>query len=234
MRREAAALAALPGTGRQEWDGIATLSHLTSSVHATGQIHGGSYMRRVMSLVALMAVGFTSVAAASPAAAHAGTAAMRSTTICGEESPGFTRCHISYQTYPSGTTGLRASMAGTFTASVLGNLDKLQGSGTVWDLKEDGYRARVWLDVFYDCWCVDNAYHVPGPQLPDGTNHWGTTRIFDSHTSSGTPYSWDWTNWNGYTGTYYTVRVIVGRYQKSTQTFHMAEEQRFYLTMGGN
>lgn len=155
-------------------------------------------------------------------------------TFCNEESPGYTRCFISYQTYPGGTTGLRASMDGSFSAAVLRPQDQISGSGTVWDLNEDGYRARVWLDIYYDCWCVDQAYHVPGPQLPDGTNYWGTTRIFDSFTRSGTPYSWSWTNHAGYSGNYYTVRVVVGRFQKSTGRFQQAEEQRFYFTMRGN
>ena len=192
-------------------------------------------MKRIASLLTLTTIAMVgAVVTASSAAATTADPSTSWTTICNQTSPGYTPCSIAYQTYPAGTTGLRASMDGSFTGSLLGNLDKLQGSGTVWDLKEDGYRARVWLDIYYDCWCVDQNYHVPGPQLPDGTNHWGTTRIFDSHTKNGTPYSWDWTNWYGYTGTYYTVRVVVGRYQMSSQTYQVAEEQRFYLTMGGN
>jgi hypothetical protein len=58
--------------------------------------------------------------------------------------------------------------------------------------------------------------------------------VFDSKTSSGTPYTWEWINHAGYSGTYYTVRVVVGRNRKDTRAYQQAAEQRFYLTMAGN
>lgn len=147
--------------------------------------------------------------------------------FCSDGNPTF--CTISYQTYPysSTGTGLRSSMLGSFNGAVIGSRDQITGEITVYDLHEDGYRARVWVDIFYDCFCVSPDKHVPGPTSD-------ATRVFDSTTSSGTRHQWGWANTHGHTGFFYTVRVIVGRYQGSTGRFNQAEEQRFYLTMGGN
>lgn len=135
-------------------------------------------------------------------------------------------CDVAYQTYPYSPTGtgLRSSMDGVIYAMEFSTADEIEAHIDVWDLKEDGYRARVWLDVFKGCWCDYESHRVLG--YGDPLN---TTKVFDSHVPSGNSYTWTYVNTDN-SWTAYTVRLRVGRFQGSTLNFQWAEEQRFYLT----
>jgi hypothetical protein len=144
------------------------------------------------------------------------------------------RCNVPYQAYPYGqTTGLRSSMMGYpdlgITAMQEANADEIVIRLKVWDLNSDGYRARVWVDVYNGCWCVDPAYHVPTMRSGEGGNQ-GATAVFDSTTSAGTvPPALTYVNSNGTANDYYVVRLRLGRFQLSTGRYEYGEEQRYHL-----
>jgi hypothetical protein len=141
-------------------------------------------------------------------------------------------CYVPYQTYPYGqTTGLRSSMAGYpdygITATQQSGSDEIRIQLKVWDLNTDGYRARVWIDIFQGCWCVDSSRHV----APTQDNTQGATRVFDAYISSGQVSSWPHVNSAGTTTASYTVRLRLGRYQGSTGLYQWGEDQLYYLTV---
>jgi hypothetical protein len=143
------------------------------------------------------------------------------------------RCTVPYQAYPYGqTTGLRSSMQGWPDLGITGTqqagTDEIRIHLKVWDLNSDGYRARVWIDIYRGCWCVDGAYHVSPTHSPTGGTQ-GATRVFDSTTSSGTFTDWYYTNINGGTQDYYVVRLRLGRFQSSTGLYEYGEERRYHL-----
>jgi hypothetical protein len=143
------------------------------------------------------------------------------------------RCTVPYQAYPYGqTTGLRSSMMGYpdlgITAMQEANADEIVIRLKVWDLNSDGYRARVWADVYNGCWCVDSAYHVGTLRNGEGGNQ-GASAVFDSTTSAGTVSGLTYVNPNGTANPYYVVRLRLGRFQLSTGRYEWGEEQRYHL-----
>jgi hypothetical protein len=144
-------------------------------------------------------------------------------------------CWVGYQQFPYGqTTGLRSSMQGYadgpnigITASQQAGSDEIIVKLRVWDLKEDGYRARVWVDIFKGCWCVDAGYKVrTGPPQNQYAGD-----VFDAYNNSGTDDDWWYINSQGASESYYTVRLLLGRYQGSTGAYQWGEEQRYYLVV---
>ena len=145
-------------------------------------------------------------------------------------------CWVGYQQFPYGqTTGLRSSMQGFadgpnigVTASQQAGTDEIYVKLRVWDLNEDGYRARVWVDIYKNCWCIYDGNKVrTGPP-----EHQFSGDVFDAHHNGGTDDYWWYTNAaTGATATHYTVRLKLGRYQGSTGRAEWGEEQRYYLTV---
>lgn len=145
-------------------------------------------------------------------------------------SPPQAQCFTGYQTYPNppNSPGLRTSMDGRVFGTEYSNSDEVATWITVWDLSTDGYRARVWFYLYEGCWCTSEEYKVqPVPGTP---THLGSTRLFDSTSSSGSYYYWP------YVGrketTWYTARFVLGRYQGSTGAYDRYccdKEQIFYL-----
>ncbi|SNT38156.1 hypothetical protein SAMN05421812_105167 [Asanoa hainanensis] len=144
---------------------------------------------------------------------------------CGRTAINTIACWVGYQTYPPGTSGLRSSMQGWadgpnigITARQQNGADEIVVQLKVWDLNEDGYRARVWVDIFQNCHCTNDAYR-PQPG-----------RVMDAFNNSGTvPPQWHFINSSGLYVTRYTVRLYLGRYQNSTGNFNRNEEQTYYL-----
>ncbi|WP_143049908.1 hypothetical protein [Asanoa ishikariensis] len=142
------------------------------------------------------------------------------------------RCTVGYQAYPYGqTTGLRSSMQGWPDLGITGTqqagTDEIRIHLKVWDLNTDGYRARVWIDVFRGCWCTDAVNHVPTTQGAEGGSQ-GATRVFDSGSSSGNFREWYYTNPDGSVETY-LVRLRLGRFQLSTGRYEWGEEQLYRM-----
>lgn len=105
------------------------------------------------------------------------------------------------------------------TASQQGSGDEIYVKLRVWDLKEDGYRARVWADVFKGCACVDDGYKV-------------ASKTFDAHNNLGTTPDPLWYTTDA-AQTYYTVRLRLGRFRGSDGHSEWGEEQRYYLVVNG-
>jgi hypothetical protein len=142
-------------------------------------------------------------------------------------------CWVGYQAFPYGqTSGLRSSMQGYadgpnigITASQQAGFDDILVKLRVWDLKEDGYRARVWVDIFRGCHCTNEAYQVEvGPW-----EHQYAGRVFDATNNAGVDRQW-WYTAEG-SATNYTVRIQLGRYQSSTGNYERGEEQVYTLVV---
>lgn len=142
-------------------------------------------------------------------------------------------CWVGYQQYPYGqTTGLRSSMQGNadgpnigITASQQAGRDEIIVSLNVWDLSEDGYRARVWVDIFKGCHCLDANRKVrTGPE-----EHQYAGDVFDAYSNAPTSDSW-WHIDDGWESLY-TVRLLLGRYKGSTGAYQWGEEQVYTLVV---
>jgi hypothetical protein len=149
------------------------------------------------------------------------------------------RCWVGYQQFPYGqTTGLRSSMQGYadgpnfgVLGSQLAGVDEILVKLRVWDLKEDGYRARVWVDIFKGCLCVTDSYKVrSGPY----ENQYAGAVVDGYRADVPAEGGWDYANAEtGATEGYYTVRLRLGRYKGSSNgaVYEWGEEQRYYLTL---
>lgn len=180
----------------------------------------------IMCMLAALGVASTlSIAAAAPAAAEI--------KFCTGEEPVY--CDIAYQVYRSGGVN-RSSVDGWFKgwtgSPTPEDEDFIEGKIQVRDIADkDGYRARVWVNLYADCWCIDRDYRILG-------------KTFDAFTSAGTTYDYYWHDIAGPDRSrYYALQVIVGRYKNSTGACepldqapfnpgcgeYVSTEQRFYL-----
>ncbi|MEU7820218.1 hypothetical protein [Catellatospora sp. NPDC049133] len=125
-------------------------------------------------------------------------------------------CTIVSTTYVNG--GVARSRAEGYFYAVDGDI---KGEVSIWDTSADGYRARVWVNIFLECWCVHEEYMV-------------SNRAFDNTNGAGTKIDRSWTFSAGLPAGYlYTVEVKVGRYDANTGAYGVNESQtqRFYIDM---